>query len=367
MRAQLAALAAALAALASAAAPATAQPLACGAVVSSTVTLANDLGDCPGDGLVVGADGITIDLGGHTVGGRFGGDGIDLAGHDRVTIRNGTIRSFDTGIRLEGVRRSRLSGLTVVADGLPGDPRVGILLAASHANLVDGAEVRGGGPSLLITGSDRNTVAGSSFSGGVSQHEGDAVRILAGSDRNRLAGNSLEASGAGLVLDDSRRNVVAGNVVDTGLTDAMTLTRATSNVLRGNSVFTDGPTWAIRLSGNLNLIDSNRITQAFRGGIEVLGVLNAVRSNTIEGAGIDGDAIAVGRRAWVTFVAGNSTSGAGDDGIDVDGPTTLVRGNTSTANGDLGIEAIPGTIDLGGNRASGNGDPRECLNVLCSG
>jgi parallel beta-helix repeat protein len=209
-------------------------------------------------------------------------------------------------------------------------------------------------------------VAGSHLSGELSQHAGDAVQVLAGSNHNRLAGNTIDANGAGLVLRDSRANVVAGNSVDTGLSDAVSLTGATSNILRGNTVSTDGPTWAIRVSGNLNLLDSNRITAAYRGGIEVLGVLNAVQSNTIAGAGINGDAIAVGRRAWVTFLAGNVTSGAGDDGIDVDGPTTLLRRNISTGNGDLGIEAIPGTIDLGGNRASGNGNPLQCQVVTCS-
>jgi parallel beta-helix repeat protein len=357
--------------------PASAQTLACGDVVTSSVTLQADLLDCPGDGLVVGASGITIDLNGHTIAGRYGGDsctsdclgedGIDdRAGYDRVTVRNGTIRTFGTGVVLAGVRHSRLSRLTVVARGGPGYPRVGVSLLGSQDNLLDAVTVTGGGPSLLLSGSDRNTVAGSTLHGEVSQHAGDAVQVLAGSDHNRLAGNTIDASGAGLVLRDSRANVVAGNSVDTGLSDAVTLTGATSNVLRGNTVSTDGPTWAIRLSGNLNLLDSNRVTAAYRGGIEVLGALNALQSNRIVDAGINGDAIAVGRRAWVTFLAGNVTSGAGDDGIDVDGPTTLLRRNTSTGNGDLGIEAIPGTIDLGGNRASGNGNPLQCQIVTCT-
>jgi hypothetical protein len=46
-----------------AAGPAVAQPLGCGAVVTRSATLAADLLDCPGDGLVIGADGITVDRG----------------------------------------------------------------------------------------------------------------------------------------------------------------------------------------------------------------------------------------------------------------------------------------------------------------
>jgi parallel beta-helix repeat protein len=377
MRRLIVTLALSVAAVAFSSAPASARTLACGQVITTSVTLEADLLDCPGDGLVVGANGITIDLNGHTIAGRYGGDscqsdclgedGIDnRAGYDRVTVRNGTIRTFETGVALVGVARSRLSGLTIVARAPIAYPRVGVSVVGSSRNVVDGVTVTGGGPSLLLSDSDRNTIAGNHLSGELSQHAGDAVQVLAGSNHNRLAGNTIDANGAGLVLRDSRANVAAGNSIDTGLSDAVTLTGATSNVLRGNTVSTDGPTWGIRLSGNLNLLDSNRITAAYRGGIEVLGVLNAVQSNTIADAGIDGDAIAVGRRAWVTFLTGNLTSGAGDDGIDVDGPTTLLRRNTSTDNGDLGIEAIPGTIDLGGNRASGNGNPLQCQIVTCS-
>jgi hypothetical protein len=90
--------------------PARAQALGCGATVTQDVTLTADLLDCPGDGLVVGAAGITVDLNGHTVSGRIisGGDpgqvGIDNSGgHDDVTIRNGTVRDFARGgVHLSG-------------------------------------------------------------------------------------------------------------------------------------------------------------------------------------------------------------------------------------------------------------------------
>ena len=41
----------------------------CGDVITQDTTLDSDLIDCPGDGLVIGADGVTLDLGGHTVDG----------------------------------------------------------------------------------------------------------------------------------------------------------------------------------------------------------------------------------------------------------------------------------------------------------
>jgi hypothetical protein len=62
----------------------------------------------------------------------------------------------------------------------------------------------------------------------------------------------------------------------------------------------------------------------------------------------------------------NLVAGAGDDGIDVDSPTTTLTGNRARRNGDLGIEAVFGVIDGGGNRASRNGNPLQCLNVTCN-
>ena len=43
--------------------------LACGAVIVKSTTLRNDLKNCPGNGLVIGADNLTLDLGGHTIDG----------------------------------------------------------------------------------------------------------------------------------------------------------------------------------------------------------------------------------------------------------------------------------------------------------
>ncbi|MCB9687393.1 MAG: right-handed parallel beta-helix repeat-containing protein [Alphaproteobacteria bacterium] len=80
--------------------PAQAQALSCGAVVTTDVLLTQDLVGCTGDGLVVGADGITVDLGGHTISGTRGRRtaGIRLDGVDRVHVQGGTIASFDLGI-----------------------------------------------------------------------------------------------------------------------------------------------------------------------------------------------------------------------------------------------------------------------------
>ncbi|HVL98011.1 MAG TPA: carboxypeptidase regulatory-like domain-containing protein, partial [Egibacteraceae bacterium] len=76
-------------------------PLRCGDVITEDTTLEADLGPCPDNGLIVGADNVTLDLGGHTIFGTDAvGDGAGVLIDNRtgVTVRNGTIRGFDGGV-----------------------------------------------------------------------------------------------------------------------------------------------------------------------------------------------------------------------------------------------------------------------------
>jgi hypothetical protein len=77
MRRLLANLLAALAAatfLALSASQALANHVQCGDVITQDTTLDSDLIDCPGDGLVIGADNVTLDLNGHTIDGSAADD-----------------------------------------------------------------------------------------------------------------------------------------------------------------------------------------------------------------------------------------------------------------------------------------------------
>ena len=85
----------------------------------------NDLTDCGGFGLIVGASNITIDLNGHVI------DGVDLDagilnnGYDGVTITNGAISQFDVGIQLNpGTSGNVISNVRVESNS-----EAGILLS----------------------------------------------------------------------------------------------------------------------------------------------------------------------------------------------------------------------------------------------
>lgn len=81
-----------------AASPATADDL-CGATIIANLELDHDL-SCAGNGLIVGADGITLDLSAHTITGSGVGFGISVTGRTGVSIVGGTVRNFVAGVRV---------------------------------------------------------------------------------------------------------------------------------------------------------------------------------------------------------------------------------------------------------------------------
>src|SRR3954453_22537414 len=101
----------AVAALAVPAAASGAQP-ACGATLTNDVKLNADL-DCSGyngDALMIGKQGVTVDLNGHTLTGPGAHEGIvDYStGYDNVFVKNGTVESFQYGVDLEYTTGSRI-------------------------------------------------------------------------------------------------------------------------------------------------------------------------------------------------------------------------------------------------------------------
>ena len=81
----------------------------CGDVITQSTKLDSDLLNCPGDGVVIGADDVTLDLNGHVIdgdgtethgcaGNEFCDVGVVSAGHDGTAVRDGSIRGFAVGV-----------------------------------------------------------------------------------------------------------------------------------------------------------------------------------------------------------------------------------------------------------------------------
>ena len=105
------------------------RPSHCGATLTKSTTLTADLLHCPGTALVIGADGITVNLGGHTISGTnaAGGEGIANDGHAGVRIvGGGKITDFRlNGVGMRKAPKSVVRGLTIRrigAGGVEGEP-----------------------------------------------------------------------------------------------------------------------------------------------------------------------------------------------------------------------------------------------------
>ncbi len=287
----------------------------CGQVLKKDTVLKNDLTNCPADGLIIGADGVTVDLNGHHIDGTdaAGSAGIRNRGHDDVVIKDGDfegldIGEFQTGILLRGAEHNRVIGLGVsgLLDNPGSSSSFGIALYNSHDNVLR-----------------RNNAIG------VALNRCGAVRgagiALFNSRRNDIQRNSAQLSDFGIALVNSGRNVLEENQAAPVDSD-------------GNQCF------------GIYVVDSNR---------------NGVRNNVADNNDIDGIFVSAGSRN--TLIVGNlAVFNGGDDGIDVNSSATTITRNTANTNGDLGIEAVPGVTDGGGNSASDNGDPRQCVNVECN-
>jgi large repetitive protein len=364
--------------------------VSCGDVITEDTTLDSDLdcGDLSGAfGLTIGADGVTLDLNGHTVSSACETDCAgtavidDRGGYDGVRVLDGTIRpnGVAAGVALVDADTSALEGLTIAGFPRPmGQAGVGILLSNSHRNELDSSTIGGGDPALLLSASDRNEISRSSVDGGIAIRQGDGIRLADGSDHNRIVDSLAVGDGTGIVIWDSvgnrvtrsrvggivgrgaHRNVISRNTLLETFFPGLAIDMASSdeNVIRRNEA-RDG----LWISGDRNRVEHNDVSA--RTGISVpRGVANLVRKNNVRGG--YGDGIAVASAATNTLVQGNLVTGASDDGIDVDAPGTIIRANIATNNGDLGIEAVAGVIDGGGNRASGNGNLLQCTNVACT-
>lgn len=377
----LIATAAALLVLAAGAGATRSKPVACGDTITASVKLDHDLTDCPSNAIVIGADGITLDLNGHTIDGDDArqdcqpGEECDVGvlnvGHRAVTIKGGAIREFGRGLVVAGGSDdNRLRDLAVTANEFLG---------------------------IVIDGSQGGDISRSSVTRNGIVTEGSGI-VLFNADHSRVTRDVVSANGdSGISAHVSRRILIADNVVndqplgiatdhvnDSAITRNRTLrsgivligdrNKLSRNHLAGTAQCPDdvcGGGGSISFEGGTgNVIEQNLVERTLEPGIRVAAFEpetppadgNTVRHNVIRGA-LDG--IRVEETATHTLLDDNLAVGSADDGIDVDNAATTLRRNLADRNGDLGIEAVTGVTDGGHNRAHQNGNTVQCVNVSC--
>jgi hypothetical protein len=145
----------------------------CGTVITADTTLDGDIGPCAGDGIIIGANNITLDLNGHSIFGTPEQDdgssaGVRLPNVTGVTItsgrgpqRSGTIRDFAAGIFINGGSSNNIGNLVIRDNVSPGGDALlgdGIALFHSGRNRIINNLVARNGPfdGIGVLGSDSN-------------------------------------------------------------------------------------------------------------------------------------------------------------------------------------------------------------------
>jgi nitrous oxidase accessory protein NosD len=304
-------LALALLAPAAHAKPAPLTTVHCGQVITKSIRVANNLSGCPGDGLVVGAPGVTIDLSGRTLRGSRSESsaGVRDEFHNGLTVRNGTLRDFGTAVHVflaESIRVDRVTSI---------DSATG----------------------FFFTEVDRATVTHSRATGG-------------------LVGVTF-----GLATTNSRVSDFRTDAERFGVFFAVI---SNSNVLERSRI--EGAEVGIRVNeSDLNTIRANTVRDSDYGALLDAGSgPNTLLRNDIRDSRVDG---IFANEVFDLDLRENRVTGSGGDGIAITEPAqnSTLTANRSYDNGLLGMRVEGTVIDGGGNRAARNGDPRQCVGVSC--
>lgn len=205
--------------------------VSCGEVIKQSVKLTSNL-DCKTDGIIIGADGITVDLNGHTITGpgvSTSKVGMMLSDKDNVNIVGpGIIENFQAGVLNTGGQDDKISAVTFTQNQI-GSFNTGAANTAIEDNLffsnnIGVASHSSTGAKLITNLFKSNDLAGVTF---------------VNSAENEVSFNTIQGSVSGLFFDgQSSENVVnANNILDNRGVDINNANGLPLNV--NNNLFND--------------------------------------------------------------------------------------------------------------------------------
>jgi hypothetical protein len=363
-------------------ASASATPVRCGDVIKQDTTLDSDLLNCPGDGIVIGADGVTLDLNGHSIKGLGAGSGVSATGRRNVEVSRGAIRGFADAIAFSEVEGGAVRA--IAADGP-------VTCIASAGCVIERSVVEGAGIFVVRTGGGtpslvrRNVVRGAAGAG-------ITVNFTAG--ETAVVRNVVEGNGSGVEALHSSVAQISDNTISRNVGPGIRASLGGDTAIGRNLIYRNGGD-GIALDHFADVrIFANLVARSGRNGIhgETLArpllTDNVVSRNGANGILLDGvapdrestslailsgnvalrnvlDGVALTASTRGSTLEGNWARRNGDDGFDVAGASATLTENSARRNADLGIEAAAGVTDGRGNRAHRNGDPAQCINVRC--
>ncbi|HEX6538997.1 MAG TPA: right-handed parallel beta-helix repeat-containing protein [Candidatus Dormibacteraeota bacterium] len=382
--------------------------LGCGDVITTSTTLQANLGPCNGDGLILAASGITLNLNGFTISGRHNGPqttaGIFVNGQSHDIVVNGAVTGFDAGVAILGGGHNTVAHIDA-HDNVNTQLKTGN--ANNSCNLGDG---------ITTDNSAYNTIANNTV-----VHNGpySGISLVDASTHNTVSNNTVENSNV-INLQPNGKPGVCGAPFQSPAQDIGIRVEgpgASDNTVRGNTVVSSGVGgiaihgWAYCPPGptgclpsmpqnTANVIENNYVAETGLAtdtaglspdGISVLrvgpgGVIGVSQGNTIQNNqvyGNEGNGIFVGDPECgdVTFgngttahecqpgpftgttVAGNTIQHSLFDGIDVPSGSVnnTISGNSATQDG--GYDGFDGNVTCDSN--SWTGDVFTTVNQTC--
>jgi parallel beta-helix repeat protein len=189
----------------------------CGEIVNEDVTLTSDLECGPGDGLIVGANDITINLNGYSI------TSSDEAGSEDPSM------NYDgsSGILVPNAQNVVISGL---------------------------GEVSGFDRGITFMGSSGGQVAD------IQLANNDIGVLMSGSEGTEVSRNTITNNGIALISDSSNKGVIAFNQVVANLEQGMLVLGSDDNVVAANNMFGNGENGIyLDIMSNGNTIDFNTV------------------------------------------------------------------------------------------------------------
>lgn len=221
----------------------------CGTTIVEDLKLDQDL-TCVGTGLIVGADGIKIDLNGHTIAGPGTGAGINVTGRTDVSISGGIIRRFGAGV------------LTNTSTEI-------VIKHMEFAENIDGID--------LQAGSSGNTIKQNDFRDNLSR----GIMIRGASTDHVIKENTFTGNRVGILVFAGVDNIVKDNLVSASSLAGIRINIfATGNHIMKNTVTSNpagieflvsGTQWAVG-----NIVDRNTLE------LNTCGLKGPVSGNTVE-------------------------------------------------------------------------------------
>jgi len=266
-------------------------------VITQNTTLTQDIGPCSADGIIIGADNVTLSLNGHTVFGKNqlkDGIGVRVTGRTGVHVLGpGTVKFFDAGVLIDGGSANEVASLTAednVGSGNKTDFGDGIAIADSTGNSIHDNIVRRNGPfsgigvfelvgdasnntidSNTVTDNNLPTVQSSTDHGSVNQDDG--IRLEPGTHDNTVTNNTVTGS---------------------GLDGIAVFARSTDNLVQGNDVRSNGyhdklhrkgDGIRVFVTGDRNVVEDNDVFDNAANGIFIGSLNNQILANRTGGNG----------------------------------------------------------------------------------